>query len=172
MRQVFILSGIVVALGVASGARAQTPPPAERIVGYRTTTNWKMDSTSRAITDTATLVFEGANGGPAYTIEFITRHPFKEPVPAPGVVDMVVTQLPLEDEKPEMTLRVDRETVPVITRVRGRRSVVASLPLAEFDRIVQAVSIVDRTFNMELEFGAGQVHTLRRMADEWLGRVR
>jgi hypothetical protein len=159
---------LAVALAIAASAQAQ---PSPRIVGTRTTANWKMDS-SRAITDTATLVFQSADGGPVYTIDFITRHPLKEPVPVPGVVDMVVTQLPVEDETPEITLRVDGETVPIVTRLHGRRSVVASLPLAEFDRIAQAGSIVDRTFETELEFGAGQIGVLRRMADAWLGRVR
>jgi hypothetical protein len=160
---------VAIVLGIAVTAQAQ---PAQRIVGHRTTSNWKMDSSSRTITDTMTLVFQSADGGPVYTIDFVTRHPLKARVPAPGVVDMVVTQLPVEDETPEITLRVDGETVPIVTRLRGRRSVVASLPLADFDRIAQAGSIVDRTFNMELEFGAGQVGLLRRMADEWLGRVR
>src|SRR5260221_13411156 len=94
---------LAVALATAASAQAQ---PSPRIVGTRTTTNWKMDST-RTITESTTLVFQSADGGSVYTIDFITRHPLKQPVPAPGVVDMVVTQLPVEDETPEMTLRVD-----------------------------------------------------------------
>jgi hypothetical protein len=167
MKLVFCLAALL-----ATAAAAQAQPAPQRIVGNRATSNWKMDSSSRVITDTMTLVFQSADGGPVYTIDFVTRHPLKEAVPAPGVVDMVVTQLPVEDETPQITLRVDGETVPIVTRLRGRRSVVASLPLAEFDRIAQAGNIVDRTFNTELEFGAGQVGLLRRMADAWIGRIR
>ena len=84
--------------------------------------------------DTATLPFQSAAAA-RYTIDFIAHHPVNEPVASPGVVDIVVTQHPVEDDTPEMTLRVDGEAVPVVTRLHRRRSVVATLPLAEFDRI-------------------------------------
>jgi hypothetical protein len=50
--------------------------------------------------------------------------------------------------------------------------VVATVSLAEFDRIAAAGSSVDRTFGVELELGAGQLRLLRSIADRWLGRVR
>ena len=76
------------------------------------------------------------------------------PVAAPGAVDIVVTQHPVADDAPEMTLRVDGEAVPVVTRLHSRRSVVATVSLAE------------------LEFGQLQVRMLRATADRWLGKVR
>jgi hypothetical protein len=106
------------------------------------------------------------------TIDFVAHRPVQGPVASPGVVDIVVTQHPVEDNSPEMMLRVDGETVPVVTRLHGRRSVVASISLDEFDRITRAGVVVDRTFDTELELGPGQVRMLRFTADRWLGRVR
>src|SRR6185295_4202978 len=100
------------------------------------------------------------------------RRPDLRPDAAPGAVDMVVTQHPVEDEAPEMMLRVDGEAVPVVTRLHSKRSVVATVSLAEFDRIASAGSVVERAFDAELEFGPGQVRMLRTTADRWLGRVR
>ena len=118
------------------------------------------------------MTFQNADGGPVYTIDFIARRPSQQPVVSPGVLDIVVTQHPVEDDTPEMTLRVDGETVPLIARLHSRRSVVATVPLTEIDRIANAAVVVDKTFNTELELGAGQVKMLRWYADRWLGRVR
>ena len=71
-----------------------------------------------------------------------------------------------------MMLRVDGETVPIVTRLHSKRSVVATVSLAEFERIAAAGVVVERTFNTELELGAGQLKMLRATADRWLGRVR
>jgi len=64
------------------------------------------------------------------------------------------------------------EAVPLVTRLHSRRSVVATVSLAELDRITSAGAVVDRTFDTELELGAGQLQMLRATADRWLGRVR
>ena len=88
------------------------------------------------------------------------------------IVDIVVTEHPREDDTPEMTMRVDGEPVPLITRLRSSRSLVASIPLAELDRIANAGVVVDRTFGTELELGPGQVRMLRTTVDGWIGRAR
>jgi hypothetical protein len=69
-----------------------------------------------------------------------------------------------------MMLRVDGATIPLVTRLHSRRSVVATVSLAELDRITSAGVVVDSTFGTELELGAGQVRMLRATADRWLGR--
>jgi hypothetical protein len=168
MRQTTVLCGIAVALTVASAAGAQSP---QRILGNQISGNMKMEPDSRVVTDTATLTFAG-DSGPVYTIDFITRHPAMQPVTAPGIVDIVVTQHPVEDQTPEMTMRVDGETVPLITRLRSSRSVVASIPLADLDRIANAGVVIDRTFGTELELGPGQVRMLRITVDRWTGGAR
>jgi hypothetical protein len=161
----------VTLVAFAGSANAQAPQTPERIVGNRISGEMRIDGQTRMIVDTTTLTFQGVAGGPAYTIDFIARHPSQQPVAPDGVVDVVVTQQLTEDDPPEMLLRVDDEMMPVVPRLHGRRSVVATVSLAEFDRIAGAALVVDRTFGAELELGAGQVRMLRATADRWLGRV-
>jgi hypothetical protein len=162
----------VCALGLAalaSNAHAQSP---QHIVGNQIAANMNIDMRAGVMAETATLRFQSAAGDAVYTIDFIAHHPVNEPVALPGVVDIVVTQHPAEDDAPDMMLRVDGETVPIVTRLHSRRSVVATVSLAEFDRITAAGVVVDRMFGTELELGAGQLKMLRATADRWLGRVR
>ena len=172
MRQVIVLSAIVV-LGLASGVGAQPPQPSiQHIVGNQISANMNIDMKAGVMAETATLRFQSRPGDAVYTIDFIAHHPVNEPVASSGAVDIVVTQHPVEDDAPDMLLRVDGETVPIVTRLHSKRSVVATVSLAEFDRIAAAGVVVDRTFNTELELGAGQLKMLRATADRWLGRVR
>jgi hypothetical protein len=156
-------------LTFANGAHAQSP---QHIVGDRIGGSSHIDARAGTVTETATLTFQDPVQGPVYTIEFMTRHPIGQPVASPGVVDIVVTQHPVEDDTPEMMLRVDGATMPLVTRLHSKRSVVATVSLAELDRITSAGIVVDRTFGTELEFGPGQVPMLKATADRWLGRVR
>jgi len=160
---------IVLASVLALAASAHAQPP-QHIVGNQIGGNMQIDTKAGTVTDTATLTFQ--DQGPVYTIDFTTRHPIGQPVASPGVVDIVVTQHPVEDDTPEMTLRVDGDTVPLVTRLHSKRSVVATVSLAELDRITSAGVVVDRTFGTELELGPGQVRMLKATADRWLGRVR
>jgi hypothetical protein len=159
----------VAVLAIAAGARAQSP---QHIVGDRIGGNSHLDAKAGIVTETATLTFQDPVQGPVYTIDFTTRHPVGQPVASPGVVDIVVTQHPVEDDTPEMMLRVDGATMPLVTRLHSKRSVVATVSLAELDRITSAGIVVDRTFGTELEFGPGQVRMLKAAADRWQGRAR
>ena len=154
---------------IANGAYAQPP---QHIVGDRIGGNSHLDAKAGTVIETATLTFRDPGQGPVYTIDFTTRHPVRQPVASPGVVDIVVTQHPVEDDTPEMMLRVDGATMPLVTRLHSKRSVVATVSLAELDRITSAGIVVDRTFGTELEFGPGQVRMLKATADRWLGRAR
>jgi hypothetical protein len=162
----------VALLAVVGRAGAQTPQGAQRIVGDRISGQMHLDARTRMTIETATLTFPGRDGGPTYTIDFTARHLVNEPVVSPGVVDIVVTQHPVEDDAPEMMLRVDGETMPIVTRLHSKRSVVASVSLEAFDRIARAGTVVDRSFDTELELGPGQARMLRSTADRWMGRVR
>jgi hypothetical protein len=168
MRQGIVVIGVSLALGVPWVATAQ--PPA-RIVGNQISGTMKLEPGDRIVTDTATLTFAGQDG-PIYTIDFIVRHPPLEPVAAPGIVDIVVTEHPREEETPQMEIRVDGETMPLIPRLHSSRSVVASMPLAEVERLANAAVVVDRTFGTELELGAAQVRMLRTAIERWTGRSR
>jgi hypothetical protein len=166
MKYVIALASV---LTLAASAHAQPP---QHIVGNRIGGNSQFDAKAGTVIETATLTFQDAAQGPVYTMDFTTRHPIGQPVVSPGVVDIVVTQHPLEDDTPEMTLRVDGDTVPLVTRLHSKRSVVATISLADLDRITSAGVVVDRTFGAELELGPGQVRMLKATADRWLGRVR
>jgi hypothetical protein len=167
-----ILLGVVWLIGVVwpAAAAAQAPVATQHIVGDRIGGNMQFDPKAGTVVETATLTFQGPGRSPVYTIDFTTFHPVGEPVASPGVVDIVVTQHPVEDDTPEMMLRVDGATMPLVTRLHSRRSVVATVSLAELDRITSAGVVVDSTFGTELELGAGQVRMLRATADRWLGR--
>jgi hypothetical protein len=172
MRQAIVLTGIVVVLGLAPRVGAQPSQSIQRIVGNQISATMDIDMKAGVMAETATLRFQNRAGDAAYTIDFIAHHPVNEPVASTAAVDIVVTQHPAEDEAPGMMLRVDGETVPVVTRLHSKRSIVATVSLAEFDRIAAAQSSVDRTFGVELELGAGQLKMLRATAVRWLGRVR
>ncbi len=167
MKYTFVLASVLT-LAVSS-ALAQSP---QRIVGDRIGGHSQVDAKAGTVTETATLTFQDPGQGPVYTIDFTTRHPIGQPVASPGVVDIVVTQHPVEDDTPEMLLRVDGAAMPLVTRLHSKRSVVATVSLAELDRITSAGIVVDRTFGTELELGPGQVRMLKATADRWLGRSR
>jgi hypothetical protein len=164
-----LASVFVAVLALAARVAAQPPP---HLFGDRISGSMHVDGATRVVTDTATLTFQSQDGGPVYTIDFTARHPMQEAVALTGVVDIVVTQHLAEDESPLMLWQVDGEIVPSVTRLRGRRSVVTTISLDEFDRITRADLVVDRTFGTELELGPGQIRMLRLNADRWLGRVR
>ena len=159
-------------VGLLAVARPVAAQPPQHIVGDRISGTMQTDGATRVVTDTATLTFQNRDGGPVYTIDFTVRHRAQEPVASPGVVDMVVTQHPVEDDSPPMVLRVDGETVSTVARLHAKRSVVATISLDEFDRLTRAGVVVDSAFDTELELGPGQIRMLRYTADRWLGRVR
>jgi hypothetical protein len=172
MKHTFGLVCLLTVIALSPDARAQSPASPRHIVGTWTSRMSHIDAATRMMTDTFTLTFQNGDGGPMYTIDFIARHEAQQPVASPGVVDIVVTQHPAEDDVPEMNLRVDGQAVPLVTRLRSRRSVVATVSLDELDRIASAGVVVDRMFNTELELGQGQVKMLRSTADRWLGRAQ
>jgi len=133
------LAMMCVGLLAVAGPVAAQPP--QHIVGDRVGSHWKMvDASTRTVSDTITLSFQGRDGGPVYTVDFTTRHSLREPVPTSGVVDIIVSQHPAEDDAPVMTWRVDGETVPIVSRLHGTRSLAATVSLSEFDRLTRAPS--------------------------------
>jgi hypothetical protein len=102
------------------------------------------------------------------TVDFPTRYQgLGRPTSAPGAVDIIVTQLPANDDAPTMTMRANGEAVPIITRLRSRQSIVATLPFDEFVRLVNGDTLVQQAFDSELEFSAGQLRMLRATAERW-----
>jgi hypothetical protein len=169
MQRMTAIVSVLIALGAATVTQGQAQQR-RRIVGNGIGERWQVDGI-RTTTATATLTFAGNDGGPVLTVDFTTRfRGVGRPTSAPGVVDIIVTQLPVNDDAPEMTMRVNGESLPLATRLHSRRSVAATIPFDEFVRLTNAETIVEQAFDTELEFSAGQLGMLRSTAQRWAGR--
>jgi hypothetical protein len=124
-------------------------------------------SAEATIVDTRTLTFGPVGERPLFTIDFTAQYGRQPRNVPPTVVDMVITQLPAGDDHPQLTMEVDGEAMPVVPRLRSRRSVVASIPFDDFVALANASSIVERAFDTELEFGDLQLRMLRTVARRW-----
>ena len=167
MKTLIMLTAVSVGGVLATAALAQSPNP--RVMG-RTIGGWfTMSGRTDVIVETVSLSFPGQNGGPAFSIEFTARYNRQTTEPA-GVVDMIVSELPGEDDSPRMAMTVDGNTVPLTARLRGRRSMVATIPLAEFAQLARGSAVVGSAFGSDLEFSPAQLGRLGATADRWAGR--
>src|SRR5262249_23545150 len=144
--------------------------PARHLTGRSISENWQMEPGGQSRMATATLRFAANDGGPAMDVDFVTRLVGRERTSASGVVDIVVSQLPGEDEPPAIRIRVDGRDEPLATRLKSRRSIATSVPFDEFVRMANASALVEEAFGAELEFSASQLHMLRTTAERWSGR--
>ena len=170
MQRMTAIVSVLIVLGAATGTSGEAQQR-RRIIGQQLGGHFQFDPVTRTTTDTATLTFAGNDGGPALTVDFTTRFSgVGRPTSTPAVVDIVVTQHAVNDDAPEMAMRVDGEAFPLTTRLRSRRSVVASIPFDQFIRLTNAETIVEQAFDTELAFSAAQVRMLRSTAQRWAGR--
>jgi beta-lactamase regulating signal transducer with metallopeptidase domain len=157
---------------IAAAHGAGATPTFSRIRGQRSSGQSGLDPLRRLGIETVTLTFPATGLGRVFTVDFTTRYLLDRPVPGPGAVDLVITQHPADDASPEVTIASDGQTLALATQRQARRSVSATIPVAQVQRIAEAGSITDQTFNVELQFSPEQVRTLRRTADEWMTRLR
>ena len=66
-------------------------------------------------------------------------------------------------------MRVDGRDLAVVPRARSSKSIVSSISFDEFLRLAYADTVVERAFDKELVFGAGQRRVLRSVAVCWSG---
>jgi len=85
-----------------------------------------MKGATQNIVHYTTLTFSDDTGAPAFTIDFVAQYQDVRPASPPRVVDIVITQRRPNDERPETTMQVDGQPVALVTRLRSRRSIVAS----------------------------------------------
>jgi|SRR5215813_3955108 len=161
---------LVCILLLAPSMFAQTPPAAPRIVGQTAGGHLHVDPATKLTTDTVTLTFNADDGTTAATVEFVVRYGSDRLRQAPGVVDVIVTEVAAGDERPQMQVEADGQPIPLVGRLRSRRSIVASLPFADFVRLTSADIIVQQAFGTELQFGRVQVSMLRSAAAKWSRR--
>jgi hypothetical protein len=139
-------------------------------VGGRGLTGTLLINTAKRVSiETTTLTFGNA-GAPTFTVDFTAMIGLDPSTPPPTVVDITVTQYPPDDENPEMTLRIDGQPIPLITRLHSRRSIVSTIPFSEFLQITAAAAIMEDAFQSELEFSPAQLGMLRATADRWARR--
>jgi hypothetical protein len=172
MPRLMTIVGVVIALGAATTIHGQSQQR-RRIVGGPESGGggFGMDSRTRKTTATATLRFTGNDGGPWYSIDFVTSYEGlgDRPTSPPSVVDMIVTEHPANEDAPEMTMRLNGEARPLATRLYSRRSVASTIPLEELLRMTNADSIVEQAFDTDLEFSAQQLGGLRFRVQTWAG---
>ena len=157
-------------LAVAVSAQTPRPFPAPRIVGQAVGGHLHFDPATKFTTDTVTLTFNDNGGAPAATVEFVVRYATDRPRQTPDVVDMIVTEVSAGDDQPHVGMQADGQAVPLVGRLRTRRSIVASMAFDDFIRLTNADLIVQQAFGTELQFGRGQVSMLRSSAAKWSGR--
>lgn len=115
----------VATVGLPLISAGQTPQSIRRVVGHSVAEQLQFDARMNSTTDTLTLAFKTSGDAPALTVDFVARYATARPARPPIVVDMIVTERPLEDDDPQMTMRVDGEPFPLIgwraqPPVRGR----------------------------------------------------
>ncbi len=167
MKPLTVIVTSVLCLCAVPMARGQSPRT--QVAGRGVTGTLSINSATRVSMETATLTFGGA-GTPTFTVDFTARIGLDPSAPLPDVVDITVTHYPAEDENPEMTLRVDGQAVPLISRLHSRRSIVSTIPFSEFLQIMAAAAIVEDAFKSEFEFSPAQLRMLRATADRWARR--
>jgi hypothetical protein len=149
---------------------AQTTAPVRHFVGRSLGGGFHPVAGTQFTEETVTLKFGPDDNAPDFMIDFITRIADHRPAP-PGVVDLIVTELHAADDRtPAMTLRTDDRTLPLPTRLHGRRSVATTMTFEDFEKLIASTTIVEQAFDADLEFSAGQIRMLRATVDRWMGR--
>lgn len=173
MRRVMGVVGVVMVLGAVIVVHGQSPQ-LRRLVGQRIGGLLQWNKNTQKTTETVTLTFLENDDTPVFTVDFVVQYPVQPPDPRPTsppiAVDIVVTQHLVNEDKPETTMRVDGQSLPLITRLRSRRSVVTTISFDEFVQLANAETIVEQAFDTELEFGPAQRGRLRFVAQRWAGR--
>jgi hypothetical protein len=150
----------------ASAVHAQSTQ-SPRLVGTAISGHLDMKGDDGTIVETATLVFPGGDGRPAFTVDFVAQYVGTKPLTPASVIDIVITHLPPNDDRPDVAMQINGQPMELVTRLRSRRSVVASISFNEFLALANADTIVERAFDTELEFGPAQRRLLREAALRW-----
>ncbi len=96
MKSLLIVVATSLCLGAATVAYAQSP--VNRVPGRDISGTLALDGKNQVSTETMTLTFRAADGGPTFTVDFTVRRSLQPSAPPPDVVDVTVTELPVEDD--------------------------------------------------------------------------
>lgn len=171
MKRVMTITAVVIGLGVAASAPAQTQP-GRHLSGISVHEQFTWQPATQTTSVTATLRFAARDDGRTITIDFKTQHRGMAggPHEAPAMVDVVVTQHPSREDTPMMSMRVNGQPQQLAARTYGRESVAATIPFDEFVRLANAASVIEQAFDSELEFSTAQLRMLRNTAERWSGQ--
>ena len=173
MPRMLAVVGFVCVLGAHTVAHGQSPQ-VRRLVGNRIGGLLQWDKNTQKTTDTRTLTFVETGDTPAFTVDFVAQYLVQAPDPrprsTPSAVDIVITQFLVDEDTPEMAAHVNGQSLPLVTRLRGRRSIVTTISFDEFVQLANADTIVYHAFDADLELGAAQRGLLRSLARQWARR--
>jgi hypothetical protein len=155
----------ILGLSLAASAGAQAPPGG-RILGRSIGGGFRRVPGTQVSEQTVTLKFGDSDDRPDFTIEFVTRIADHRPAD-PGVVDLIVTQLQREDDAPMMALRVDGQARQMPTRLKARRSIASTMSFDDFVELTRSATLIERAFDTDLVFSAGQLRILRSIVASW-----
>jgi hypothetical protein len=163
-----VISALAVGL-IATSASAQ-PELSGRVPGGSIGEEFHRVAGTEVTQHTVTLRFGADDKRPDFTVELVTRIADHQPA-APGVVDIIITEVQPADESPAMAVQVDGETQSVPARVKARRSIATTMAFDQFARMTEATTIIYRAFGRELEFSPGQMRMLRATVDRWIAKM-
>jgi hypothetical protein len=155
----------ILSLSLAASAAAQAPP-GSRILGRSIGGGFHLVPGTQISEQTVTLKFGDSDDRPDFTVEFVTRIAEHRPA-GPGVVDLIVTQLQREDDAPVTALQVDGQTRPMPTRLKARRSIASTMSFDDFVELTRSATLIERAFDTDLVFSAGQLRILRSIVASW-----
>jgi hypothetical protein len=124
------------------------------------------------VTDTVNLTFQAEGRSQIVTVEFRTSYAPDRPLPAPGVIDMVITEHPMDDSAPEISAQRSGRSSIVATRRHSRRSISTSMSIEELVQLASADAIIAHPFGDELRFSSEQAASLNAAARDWAARLR
>ena len=119
-----------------------------------------------------TLTFQGVRDPQVVTVELSTNYLLQRPLPAQPVIDMIISEGPVNDATPEISIQTNGRSAAVATRMASRRSISTFMTVEEVGRLAHAESIIAHAFGAELHFSALQSSRLRAAATQWAARLQ
>jgi hypothetical protein len=158
---------VVALLFCVPAAGSAQPAPSPRTIGDSIDGHLEWHAELRSTTEVSTLTFRDVEGRAAFTVEFQVNYRGPRPTTRPQTVDMIVTEHPANEARPQIVATIDGNNAVFTARPRTLRSVVVSMAFDDFTRLANADAVVQRAFDTDLEFGTGQLRMLRAIARRW-----
>jgi hypothetical protein len=133
---------------------------------------WQGSIDRGEVTDKLMLTFQAIGDPQLVAVEFSTTYPLQGSLPAPATIQMVITELPVGESTPEISVQANGQTSAIATRLRSRRSISTFLSVDELEQLAKAEVIIAHPFSDQLRFSPEQTRKLQAVAAEWTTRLR